>query len=156
MYHPQPRSRGQEDTEPQGIEDSEGGKNKDKEFWVLYFDGASKTNLSGAGLVLQSPDGFLIEYAMNLDFPNTNNEVEYEAQIAGLSLAGTLRIKNLKVCGDSKLVISQVKVEFEAKDETMAKYVCLVRAVMTKFDECHVEHIPKEENTKADAFSKFA
>ena len=32
-----------------------------KECWVLYFDGASKTKSSGAGLVLQSPDGFLIE-----------------------------------------------------------------------------------------------
>ncbi|KAK1363786.1 hypothetical protein POM88_039347 [Heracleum sosnowskyi] len=29
-----------------------------KECWVLYFDGASKTKSSGAGLVLQSPDGF--------------------------------------------------------------------------------------------------
>ncbi|XP_074352762.1 uncharacterized protein LOC141691909 [Apium graveolens] len=59
---------------------------------------------------------------MKLDFPTTNNEAEYEALIAGLGLAGTLRVKNLKVCGDSKLVVSQVKGEFEARDETMAKY----------------------------------
>ncbi|XP_074376973.1 uncharacterized protein LOC141718488 [Apium graveolens] len=38
----------------------------------------------------------------------------------------------------------------------MAKYVHLVRAMMTQFDECHVEHIPREENSKADALSKFA
>ncbi|XP_074374694.1 uncharacterized protein LOC141715110 [Apium graveolens] len=38
----------------------------------------------------------------------------------------------------------------------MAKYVCLVRAVLTQFDECHVEHIPREENAKADTLSKFA
>ncbi|XP_074327022.1 uncharacterized protein LOC141664963 [Apium graveolens] len=79
-----------------------------------------------------------------LDFPTTNNKVEYEALIAGPRLAGTLRVENLKVCGDSKLVISQVKGEFEARDETMAKYVRLVRAVMTQFDECHVEHISRE------------
>ena len=113
-------------------------------------------NSSGAGLVLQSHDGFLIEYAMKLDFPTTNNEAEYEALIAGLGLAGTLRVKNLKVRGDSKLIISQVKGEFEARDDTMAKYVRLVRAVMTQFNECHVEHIPREENAKADALSKFA
>ncbi|KAL8116196.1 hypothetical protein AgCh_022623 [Apium graveolens] len=110
----------------------------------------------GAGLVLQSPHGFLIEYAMKLDFPTTNNEAEYEALIAGLGLAGTLRVKNLKVRGDSKLIISQVKGEFEARDDTMAKYVHLVRAVMTQFNECHIEHIPREENAKADALSKFA
>ncbi|XP_074342349.1 uncharacterized protein LOC141679876 [Apium graveolens] len=85
-----------------------------------------------------------------------NNEAEYEALIVGLGLAGTLRVKNLKVCGDSQLVISQVKGEFEARDETMVKYVRLVRAVMTQFDECYVEHIPREENAKADALSKFA
>ncbi|XP_074352027.1 uncharacterized protein LOC141691187 [Apium graveolens] len=38
----------------------------------------------------------------------------------------------------------------------MAKYVRLVRAVMTQFDECHVEHISSEENIKDDALSKFA
>ncbi|XP_074351641.1 uncharacterized protein LOC141690770 [Apium graveolens] len=89
-----------------------------------------------------------------LDFPTTNNEAEYEALIAGLGLAGTWRVKNLKVCEDSKLVVSQVKGEFEARDETM--YVRLVRAVMTQFDECHIEHIPREENAKVDALSKFA
>ncbi|XP_074324263.1 uncharacterized protein LOC141661179 [Apium graveolens] len=92
---------------------------------------------------------------MKLDFRTTNNEVEYEALIAGLGLEGTLRVKNLKVCGDSKLVVSQVKGEFEARDETMAKYACLVRVVMTQFDECHAEHISREENAKADALSKF-
>ncbi|KAL8091611.1 hypothetical protein AgCh_034024 [Apium graveolens] len=150
---------GQEDTIPQdkGVDNGDREKDdKENEYWVLYFDGASKTNSSGAGLVLQSPDGFLIEYAMKLNFPTTNNEAEYEALIAGLGLAGTLRVKNLKVRGDSKLIISQVKREFEARDDTMAKYVRLVRAVMTQFNECHVEHIPREENAKADALSKFA
>ncbi|XP_074327837.1 uncharacterized protein LOC141665755 [Apium graveolens] len=83
-------------------------------------------------------------------------QAEYEALIAGLSLEGTLRVKKMKVCGDSKLVISQVKGEFEARDETMAIYVRLVRTVMTQFDECHVKHIPREENGKAYALSKFA
>ena len=46
--------------------------------------------------------------------------------------------------------------EFEVRDETMAKYVRLVRAIMTQFDECQVEYIPREENAKADALSKFA
>ncbi|XP_074336759.1 uncharacterized protein LOC141673930 [Apium graveolens] len=50
----------------------------------IYLDGALKTNSSGARLVQQSPDGFMIEYAMKLDFPGTNDEAEYEALIAGL------------------------------------------------------------------------
>ena len=62
----------------------------------------------------------------------------------------------MKVCGDSRLVVSQVNGEFEAKDETMAKYPKLVKAIMTQFYECYMEHIPREENMKADALSKFA
>ncbi|XP_074360263.1 uncharacterized protein LOC141700377 [Apium graveolens] len=91
-----------------------------------------------------------------LDFLTTNSEVEYEALIAGLGLARTLGVKNLKVFGDSKLVVSYVNGEFEARDETMAKYVRLIRLLMTQFDECHVEYIPKEENSKVDALTKFA
>ncbi|XP_074377311.1 uncharacterized protein LOC141718832 [Apium graveolens] len=103
----------------EGKMENEGAQVIDKKFWVLYFDGASKTSSSGARLVLQSPDEFLIEYAMKLDFPTTKNEAEYNALIAGLGLAGTLRVKNLKVREDSKLVVSQVKGEFEVRDESM-------------------------------------
>ncbi|XP_074342458.1 uncharacterized protein LOC141680022 [Apium graveolens] len=143
---------GQEDT-PQGEVRERNVENK--EFWVLYFDGASKINSSGDGLILQSTDGFLVKYAIKLDFTTKNNEAEYEALIVGLSIDGTLRVKNLKVCGDSKLVVSQVNGEFEARYEIMAKYIRLLRPLMTQFDKCHVEYIPREENSKADALSKF-
>ena len=48
----------------------------------------------------------MIEYAIKMDFPTTNNEAEYEALIAGLGLANAVRAKNLKICGDSRLIIS--------------------------------------------------
>ncbi|XP_074342083.1 uncharacterized protein LOC141679491 [Apium graveolens] len=117
----------------EGKEEHEGEQTKDKEFRVLYFDGASKTNSIGAGLFLQSLDGFLTEYAMKLDFPTINNEAKYEALIAGLGLAGTLKVKNLKVCGDSKLVISRVKGELKVRDETMEKYVHLGMDILGPF-----------------------
>ncbi|XP_074337389.1 uncharacterized protein LOC141674577 [Apium graveolens] len=114
----------------------EGEKEKDeettvKEYWVLHFDGASKIKSSGTGLVLQSPDGFIIEYTLKLDFPTTNNEAEYEALIVGLGLARAVMAKNLKVCGDSRLVVAQVNGEFEAKDDTMAKYLRVVKGILT-------------------------
>ena len=89
----------------------EGEKEKDKEttvkeYWVLHFDGASKTKSSGVVLVLQSPDGFMFEYALKLDFSSTNNEAEYETLIDDLGLARAVRAKNLKVCGDSRLVVA--------------------------------------------------
>ena len=126
-----------------------------KEYWKLYFDGVSKTKISGAGLVLQIPEGFILEYALKLDFPTMNNESEYEAPIAGICLANSLRVKNIKICGDSRLIVSQVNGDYEAKEETMKEYLRIVKALMTQFEECHIEHIPREENMKADALSKY-
>ncbi|XP_074360196.1 uncharacterized protein LOC141700299 [Apium graveolens] len=123
------------------------------DFVVEY--GASKTKSSGAGLVLQSPDGFTIEYSLNFDFSTTNNEAKYEALIAGLGLARAVKAKNMKVCGDSRLVVAQVNWEFEAKNDTMAKYLRVVKGILTQFDEWYAEHVPREENTTADALSQF-
>ena len=82
-----------------------------------------------------------MEYAIKIDFPTTNNEAEYEALIAGLGLARTLRVKNLKVCGDSKLVVFQVNGEFEAREETMLKYLRIMKTQMALFEECILEYV---------------
>ncbi|XP_074374210.1 uncharacterized protein LOC141714597 [Apium graveolens] len=91
-----------------------------------------------------------------LDFPNTNNEAEYKVLIAGLGLARAARAKNLKVCGDSRLVVAQVNGEFEAKDNTMAKYLRVVKGILTQFNEWYAKHVTREENTTTDASSQFA
>lgn len=38
----------------------------------------------------------------------------------------------------------------------MARYLKLVKAIMIQSNECYVKHIPRKENVKADALSKFA
>ena len=111
---------------------------------------------SGEGLDLQSPDGFIVEYALNLDFSTTNNEAEYEALISGIGLAKALRMKNIKIRGDSRLIVSKVNGDYEAKKETMKEYLRIIKALMAQFDECHIEHIPREENVKANSLSKYA
>ena len=96
-----------------------------------------------------------MEYALNLDFPTTNNEAEYETLIVGIDLAKALRVKNIKICWNLRLIVSQVNGDYEAKEETMKEYLRIVKALMTQFEECHIEHIPREENMKADASSKY-
>ena len=80
-----------------------------------------------------------------------------KALIAGIGLAKALKgVKNIKIREDSRLIVSQVNGDYEAKEETMKEYLRIVKALMTQFDECHIEHIPREENVKADALSKYA
>ncbi|XP_074374755.1 uncharacterized protein LOC141715175 [Apium graveolens] len=147
---------GQEIVTPEGREKEKDKETTHRECWVLHFDGAFKTKSSGAGLVLKSPDGFMIEYALKLDFLTMNIKAEYEALIADLGLARAVRSKNLKVCGDSRLVVAKVNREFEAKYDTLGKYLRVVKGILTQFDEWYGEYIPREENTTAYSLSQFA
>ena len=67
----------------------------DLPIWKHSVDGASNAQGSGAGLILTSPEGIDIEYALRFGFQASNNEVEYEAVIAGLNLAHSLEVDQL-------------------------------------------------------------
>ena len=54
-----------------------------------------------ARVVLISPKGETLTYAVGLQFLATNNEAKYEALLIGLSLAKALGAKNLIVQTDS-------------------------------------------------------
>ena len=53
----------------------------------MHTDGLSNRQAEGAGVILLSPEGDVVECMVRLDFPTTNNEAEYEALVAGLDLA---------------------------------------------------------------------
>ena len=54
--------------------------------WLLSVDGSSNQQGSGAGIVLEGPNGVLIEQALRFAFKASNNQAEYEALIAGMLL----------------------------------------------------------------------
>ena len=56
---------------------------------------------------------------MRCNFKATNNESEYEALIAGLTLAHQMGIENIQVFGDSQLIINKVLGEYQANDGSM-------------------------------------
>ncbi|XP_028061817.1 uncharacterized protein LOC114265248 [Camellia sinensis] len=90
------------------------------EMWKLFVDGASNKHGAGLGIVLNSPDGLIIEQAITLGFPASNNEAEYEALLAGLRSA--LRMKA------TALMVFKIK----------------------KFAAIRMEQIDREENSAAD------
>ena len=57
------------------------------ELWKMYFDEATNQNGSGIGVLLISPKGTHILFVGRLNFPTTNNAIEYEACIIGLRAA---------------------------------------------------------------------
>nr|GEX03602.1 reverse transcriptase domain-containing protein [Tanacetum cinerariifolium] len=65
------------------------------------MDGSSCADGSGVGLILTSLEGAEFTYALRFRFEATNNEVEYEALIAGLRIAEEIGVKNLQANVDS-------------------------------------------------------
>jgi ribonuclease HI len=60
--------------------------------WMLYFDGSARQQVGGAEVILIDPSGDQVKYMVHLEFKATNNMVEYEALIFGLSAALSLGI----------------------------------------------------------------
>ncbi|XP_043705563.1 uncharacterized protein LOC122655434 [Telopea speciosissima] len=126
------------------------------EEWTLYVDGSSSAQGCGASLILTSPRGFLVQYALRFEFQITNNGAEYEALIAGLKLAQSLMVKHITVHSDSQLIVNQVKGEYEAKESRMAQYLRRVQDLITSFNHFEILQVPQTQNASADAFSKLA
>ena len=71
------------------------------------------------------PKKDILKYGVRLQFPATNNEVEYKAVLASLIVAKALMIKNLKLRTDSKLIVGQITKEYETKEERIKRYLKL-------------------------------
>ena len=124
--------------------------------WEVYVDGASNQKGSRIGLVLISPEKIIIEKSLRLDFSATNNEAEYEALLIGMTMVQRMRGKSVKLFSDSRLVVGQVKGEFEEKDERMQGYLSQVKCLQSKFDSFDLLHIPRNGNAHADSLAMLA
>ncbi|GAU40680.1 hypothetical protein TSUD_88260 [Trifolium subterraneum] len=124
--------------------------------WTLSVDGASNIRGSGAGVVLEGPDGVLIEQSLRFAFKASNNQAEYEALIAGMRLAKEMEVADLRAKSDSQLVTSQVSGEFQAKDPQLIKYLEQVRSLAKHFNTFELIYVPREQNARADLLSKLA
>ena len=69
----------------------------------------------------------MLKYGVQLKFLTTNNEAKYEGILTGLRLGKALGAKSLLVQNNSRLVIGQIRGEYEAKEERMQKYLRLTK-----------------------------
>ena len=125
-------------------------------FWKVYVDGAANQSGSGVGLVLVSPKQITIEKSLRLGFSATNNEVEYETLLKGMSMVQRMGAKAVKMFSDSRLVVGQVKGKLEARNERMQGYLSQVRHLQSGFESFSLLHVPRSGNTYADSLATLA
>ena len=90
-----------------------------------------------------------------LDFPTTNNEVEYEALIAKLGLAKAARAVSIVIYYESQVVTNQVNGDNECKGERMKRYLDQARKKVDNL-KAKIIQIPRGENEQTDPLAKVA
>ncbi|XP_075655237.1 uncharacterized protein LOC142625473 [Castanea sativa] len=128
---------------------------KEPSHWSIHTDGSSNKHAGRIGVVLHSLKGDKIECMVQLDFPTTNKEAEYEALVAGLDLTKAVGATSVIVYYDSQVVTSQVNSDYECKGERMKKFMDQVRKCISKL-QARFFQIPREENEQANHVAKAA
>ena len=64
---------------------------------MIQTDGSSAQKKGGVGIIIDTPDGEMLKYGVQLKFPTTNNEAEYKGILTGLRLGKALEAKNLLI-----------------------------------------------------------
>ena len=85
-----------------------------------------------------------------------NNEAEYEVLLEGMSMVQRMGGKSTTMFSDSRLAVSQVKGELEARDERMQGYLTRIKHLQKKFESFDLQHIPRGGNTHADSLATLA
>lgn len=126
--------------------------------YKLNFDGCSKGNpgIAGAGAVIYHFDK---EYWSGTFFVGemfTNNHAEYAGLILGLQQAKDLGIKQLKVEGDSLLVINQMKGTYKCKSINLIELYNKAKKLESHFEKVEYSHVFRNKNKRADELSNIA
>ena len=83
--------------------------------WKMFVDEAKNNLGARARVVLKSSEWAIFEHYLMLNFHATNNEAEYEGFIAGLQFAIKLKVHELHIFINSKLVVDQVTWKFKTR-----------------------------------------
>ena len=80
--------------------------------WVLSVDGSSNKQGSGVGVILEGPNGLLIDQALHFAFKASNNHAEYEALVTSMLLAKEMGeyLKYVKILRETFVVFELIHV----------------------------------------------
>ena len=81
----------------------------------------------------------------------TNNIAEYTALIVALQEALILKANEVSVKTDSELMCKQVNGAYAVKHENIKPLFAQVKHLVTGFKKFQITHVPREQNTQADA-----
>jgi ribonuclease HI len=124
--------------------------------WKLYFDGSVYRDGQGVGNVLILPNNVAYKTSVRLEYPCTNNQVEYEALLSGLQSLVDMGVRDIDAFGDSLLVVQQINGEFQCFDGLLNSYLDRCLDIIKSLDTFTINHISREENFRANHLAQQA
>ena len=128
---------------------------------LVYADGGARGNPGPAAIgavvfdTSTTPPARLATVSQRIGSA-TNNVAEYKAVIAGLEAAREFSPRAVHVRADSKLVIEQLAGRWKVKQPHLKPLHAHARALLDDYEEVTLQHVPREQNTDADALVNAA
>jgi len=125
---------------------------------VLYTDGGSRGNpgVAAYGAVLMDAQGGVLEEHGECIGHATNNEAEYRGLLAGLQMAAHRGTSELIIRADSELMVHQLNGRYKVKSRGLMPLFIEARRLLEGFRAWRAEHIPRAQNSRADALANDA
>ncbi len=133
---------------------------------IVRTDGAARGNpgpaalgavlidaeLPGARRADAAPYAYISEYLGT----QTNNVAEYTGLLRALALAEDLGASDLDLLLDSLLIVEQLHGRWRVKDAKLIPLHAEARHRLSRFDRWTVSHVPRSQNSAADALCNQA
>ena len=125
---------------------------------ILRTDGASRGNPgpAAAGLVIELPDGDIVEVDKKYLGVMTNNQAEYRALILGLRAVMSFQPAELRIYMDSELVVRQMTGQYRVKDESLRVNYEEAKLLVRQLPLVTFQHVRRNQNARADALANEA
>ena len=119
---------------------------------TTYTDGGARGNPGPAGIGVVIRHGLLTVEAFGRYIgETTNNQAEYKALLAALERAFELGAEEVECKLDSELVVKQMRHEYKVRDKDLQPLFLRAWNLSVSFKKISFAHIPREENSAADA-----
>ena len=131
---------------------------KERKFFKLFFDGASKGNPGkvGGGGVIINPNGKVeVEYSWNIGY-DTNNMAEAYGLWQGLKQLRVKKVDKVMVFGDSRIIIQAMNGGRRSDNIRIARLIRRIRSIIKLFRKVYFYHILRDLNVLADTAANKA
>jgi len=125
---------------------------------TIHTDGAARGNPGPAAFayVIARDGAPPIEECGCLG-PMTNNQAEYTALVRALEHAARLGTgHSVHILSDSELMVKQMRGEYRVKNEELRDLYEQARELANRFPSVRFQHVPRAQNSRADALCNQA